>query len=48
MINLNKKPIQINLSQKAFEFLRDCMKVYMVEYTVGGDVAQEVIDELEL
>lgn len=48
MKDLNKKPIQINLSQKAFEYLRDCMKAYMTEYNFGGDVAQEVIDELEL
>lgn len=48
MIDMNEKPIQMNLSRKAFEFLQDSMRAYMTENNHGGGVAQEVIDELEL
>jgi hypothetical protein len=48
MIDMDEKPIQINLSRKAFKFLQDCMREYMVENNHGGGLAQEVIDELKL
>jgi hypothetical protein len=48
MIDMDEKPIQINLSRKAFKFLQDSMKAYMVENNYGGGSAQEVIDELNL
>jgi len=48
MIDSDEKPIQINLSRKAFGFLQGCMKAYMTENNHGGGVAQEVIEELEL
>lgn len=48
MIDVSLKPIQINLSKDAFKYLRDSMREFMIINNIGGEVCQEIIDELGL